>query len=199
MRGVERGVERPVGPARQTSGELEQGLRELSESESESPPLFALFVVSELSPSSCPSSSCNSAFVKNLPVHSSAEDAVRSIASVKLSDGDGVRSSFFLLCASSSLPVRRSAEDAGRFIASVVRREIRTELDGAGIRDKMARKETTGPCGRMNRPPGTNTRKHYIKIRPPGGQETGWQETQGKRENICKKGPATERSWEHLP
>ena len=82
-------------------------------------------------------------------MHSSTEDAVRSIASVKLSDGDGVRSSFFLLCASSSLPVRRSAEDAGRFIASVVRREIRTELDGAGIREKkwQERKPQDPPVG----------------------------------------------------
>jgi len=185
MRGVERGVERPVGPARQTSGELEQGLRELSESESESPPLFALFVVSELSPSSCPSSSCNSAFVKNLPVHSSAEDAVRSIASVKLSDGDGVRSSFFLLCASSSLPVRRSAEDAGRFIASVVRREIRTELDGAGIREKDGKKGNHRTL-RSDEP--TTRHEHTQTLHK---NKTLWRSrdrvarTQGQRENTC--------------
>ena len=162
-----------------------QGLRELSESESESPPVFALFVVSELSPSSCPSSSCNSAFVKNLPVHSSAEDAVRSIASVKLSDGDGVRSSFFLLCASSSLPVRRSAEDAGRFIASVVRREIRTELDGAGIREKDGKKGNHRTL-RSDEP--TTRHEHTQALHKntnPWRSRDRVARTQGQRENTC--------------
>ena len=103
-----------------------QGLRELSESDSESHLVFLLFVEFELPPSSCPSSSCDSTSVKDLPVH--------SLASVKSSDGDGVRRSLFFLYASSSLPVRGSAEDARRFIASVVRRKARTELDDACVK-----------------------------------------------------------------
>ena len=56
-----------------------------------------------------------------------------------------------------------------------------------GYERKMANKETTGPCDRMNRPQSTNTHRHYIQYEPLEVKRPG-----GKRHRVSAKPRAGE-------